>query len=65
MVAAGAPHALANVLQTGPDDAKGNAMLVLAHISYCEPHAGAVAAAGAVTAILDTLDSIWLISQIV
>ena len=32
-------------------------MCVLAHISYCEQHAGAVAAGGAITAILDTMHS--------
>ena len=57
VVEAVAIKACTEVVQTGPEDAKGDAMCVLAHISYCEQHADAVATAGAVTTILDMMHS--------
>ena len=48
LVAAGAIEACVAVLQTGPDDAKGNTAMAMANISLYEQHLqlGALVAAG-------------------
>ena len=57
VVAAGAPHTLVEMLQTGSDDAKENAVYILANIAEQEQHVGAMVAAGAIEACVAVLRS--------
>ena len=57
VVAAGAFEGCVTVLQTGPGDAKRNAMCVLANASSCKQHVESLVAAGVITTVLNVTHS--------